>query len=234
MKKTCFILFAVAAIWACKHTVETPADGSQTGNTGGGNTGGTPGSNVVCFETEVLPIFKSSCAKSGCHDVQSRREGYVLDSYDNIIKKGIKAGDANDSKIYKVLVDDDEDDRMPQRPNPRLTTAQINIIKKWINEGAKNTTNCGTTCDTTIFSYSQGVKPILETNCYGCHNGATTSAGINLTLYSGVRTVAINNRLLGAITHSAGYTPMPMGSNKLNDCQITKIRKWIQAGAPEN
>lgn len=235
MKKITVVIVLAASVWACRHSVETPTgSGTDSTSTGSGTGSGNTGSNLVCFESEVLPIFVSSCAKSGCHDFVSRNEGYILDSYTNIMKKGIKPGNAEDSKIYKVLIDDDEDDRMPKRPNPRLTTAQINLIKRWINEGAKNTTNCSSACDTTVFTYSQAVKPILETSCYGCHNSATTSAGINLTVYSGVRTIALNNRLMGAITHSAGYKPMPLNGNKLSDCNIVKIRKWVQAGAAEN
>ena len=59
----------------------------------------------VCFESNVLPIFQSSCARSGCHDATTREEDYVLDSYANIVKRGIKPGDANESKLYKGYKD---------------------------------------------------------------------------------------------------------------------------------
>lgn len=251
MKNIFAITIAFALIiTACNHTVETPGNnGSSTGTggtgnggtgggTGSGGTGGTGGgtnNGMVCFETEVLPIFKSSCAKSGCHDPQSKQEGYVLDSYANIMKKGIKPFNPNNSKIYEAITEnDDDDDRMPLPPNPRLSAAQIAIIKKWINEGAINTTNCGNACDSTVFSYSQGVRTILETNCYGCHNNATANAGINLTTHAGARSAALSGRLLGAITHANGFKPMPMGSNKLDDCNIAKVRQWVIAGAPNN
>jgi hypothetical protein len=37
-----------------------------------------------------------------------------------------------------------------------------------------------------------------------------------------------------AINHSAGYSPMPKGGNKLPACQIAKVRRWVAAGAPNN
>lgn len=234
MKKILLTMLCFAAIIACRHSVETPADtgtGAGTG-TGGGSTGGL--SNVVCFEADILPIFRSSCAKSGCHDVASSQDGYVLDSYANIVKRGIKPGDANKSDIYEAITDNDPSDRMPQVPNPPLTNAQIDLIKRWINEGAKNTVNCGTACDTSIFTYSQGVRPILDANCVGCHNASLQNGGVNLSTYDGVRTVALNGRILGAISHNPGYTPMPYQSAKLSDCKITQIRKWIQSGALNN
>ena len=58
----------------------------------------------VCFEAEVLPIFQSSCAKSGCHDVTTHEEGYVLDSYQHIMKKGIKPGEPFDSELFEVIL----------------------------------------------------------------------------------------------------------------------------------
>lgn len=231
------IVFLLVA--ACNHTVETPGNNTpstpvNTGNGNGNNNNNNSNNSMVCFETEVLPILKSSCAKSGCHDAQSKQEGYVLDSYANIMKKGIKPFQPNNSDIYEAITEDDEDDRMPLPPNPRLTAAQINTIKKWINEGAVNTTNCGNACNTDVFTFSGGVKPILDANCVGCHNNATTNAGVNLSTYTGVVSAAQSGRLLGAINHAAGYKPMPQGSAKLNDCNISIITKWVQAGSPNN
>ncbi|HAN38476.1 MAG TPA: hypothetical protein DCQ29_06195 [Chitinophagaceae bacterium] len=125
---------------------------------------------------------------------------------------------------------------MPLTPNPPLTAAQIDIIRRWINEGAKNTTNCGTACDTTSFTFSGAVNTILTNNCIGCHNAATapTSGGVNLSTYAGVRVVALNGKLLGSIEHRSGFSPMPKGGNKLSDCNIIQIRKWINAGALNN
>ena len=54
---------------------------------------------------------------------------------------------------------------MPRPNNPPLNSAQKVIIKKWINEGAQNAVNYAPMFDTTIFSFSQGVKTILNANC---------------------------------------------------------------------
>ena len=45
------------------------------------------------------------------------------------MKKVIKAIDANDSKIYKAIMETDLSKRMPRPPNPPLTSAQKKIIK---------------------------------------------------------------------------------------------------------
>ena len=90
------------------------------------------------------------------------------------------------------------------------------------------------TCDTVNVSFSAKVVPILEANCYSCHTGSAPSGDINLLGHANVKTVAENGRLLGAITHSAGFQPMPQGGNKLSDCQIATIKSWITSGTANN
>ena len=89
-------------------------------------------------------------------------------------------------------------------------------------------------CDTTIVTYSGSLKPILTANCTSCHSRPNPPLGVLLDEYSGVKEQAINGRLLGAITHSPGFIPMPQNTMKLSDCNIAKIKKWVIAGAPNN
>lgn len=177
----------------------------------------------VCFESDILPLIVSGCAKSGCHDVTSANEGYVLTNYQNIMKKGIKPGNANESKLYQVLFNSGND-RMPQPPNLAFTAAQKSLIAQWINEGAKNTTNCNpNACDTTTVTYSKNIKPIIEKNCQGCHNATTANGGYNFMAYSGLKVVVDNKKLLGSIKYQAGFKGMPQGY-KLNDYEISTVR----------
>lgn len=225
------LIIALTVVNACRHEIPDPATGSGAPNP---NPVPVPGgTNQVCFETQILPLFQSNCAKSGCHDAASHQDGYVFDSYANIVRKDVRPGRAENSKVYKVLFETGND-KMPRPPNPDLTPDQKALIGRWINEGAKNTTNCGTTCDSTQFKYSTNVSPLMSTYCLGCHSGTAPSAGINLSTYTGVRTVAISGRLLGAISHAPGYSPMPKNASKLSTCQIAQVRKWVESGAPNN
>lgn len=95
----------------------------------------------------------------------------------------------------------------------------------------------GNCADTTVFTYTAGVQPILSQYCYSCHsNGSAASMGGNIKLqdYADVKTMASNGKLLGAVSHASGFSPMPKGSNKLNECYIVVIKKWIAAGALNN
>lgn len=229
MKNSFYILAAfitaLTVFNACKHDLPEAPGGSPSPVPGG--------TNEVCFESQVLPIFQSNCAKSGCHDAASSQEGYVFDSYANIIKKGIRPGRADNSDVYEVLFETGSK-KMPRPPNPDLTPEQKALIGRWINEGAKNTVNCGIVCDTTQFKYAANISVIANTYCTGCHGGTAPAGGINLSTHSGIQTVALSGRLVGAVSHAPGYSPMPKNANKLSACQITQIRKWVDAGALNN
>ncbi len=199
-------------------------------NNGEPSTPGCTSSGTVCFESSVLPIFISSCARSGCHDAITKEEGFVLDNYNNIVRKGIVPGDANESKLYKVLFESG-DDRMP--PDAPLSQAQKDSIAAWINQGAKNTVNCNCACDATKFTYAAIVQPIIANQCVGCHKPGSLSGNIDLSSYSLVMVQVNNGKLFGSISHSVGYSPMPQGT-KLSDCQISQIKSWIDAGALNN
>jgi uncharacterized membrane protein len=215
---------ALVVINACKHEIPVAAGSSSPVQGGTGE---------VCFESQILPIFQSNCAKSGCHDAASHNDDYIFDTYTNIIRKDIQPGDAAISKVYKVLFETGSD-KMPRPPNPDLTPEQKALIGRWINEGAKNTVNCGVSCDSSQFKYGANISVILGTYCLGCHSGAAPSAGINLSTYANVRNVAISGRLVGSVSHAPGYSAMPKNASKLSACQIAQIRKWVDSGAPNN
>lgn len=93
----------------------------------------------------------------------------------------------------------------------------------------------GGECDTLNVTYTVSVEPILQNHCLSCHaNSVAASFGGNIRLeeYADVKVQADNHKLLGAVDHENGYTPMPMGAPKLDNCKVTTIRIWVNAGAP--
>ncbi len=90
------------------------------------------------------------------------------------------------------------------------------------------------TCDTLNSKYAADVVPILQGNCYGCHGNGASAGGVTLDTYQNVKLRADNGILLGVITHSPGYSPMPQDAPKLSDCDINTIRSWINNGAQNN
>jgi len=93
------------------------------------------------------------------------------------------------------------------------------------------------TCNTDSITYSGSIQPVLELYCYRCHSNANApSAGNNIKLedYSDVVISANNLSLYGSIAHESGFSPMPKGGGKLDDCTIDIMRIWIDTGAPNN
>jgi hypothetical protein len=223
---------------SCKHEPEIlPIN--LTGNNGGGNNGSNNPVTSTCdpdsvyFESQVLPLLVSNCAKSGCHSVQDHEDGVVLNNYANVMATGdVDPGRPGNSDLYKVLIENDPDDRMPL-DLPPLSPAQIDLVYRWIAQGAQNN-SCSNTCDTTNVTYSGTISPIIQTYCVGCHSGQTPGGNIMLTTYSGVNTIAMNGKLSGSVNHNTGFSAMPKGGNKLAPCQIDQIRIWINNGAPNN
>lgn len=94
----------------------------------------------------------------------------------------------------------------------------------------------GNTCDTVNMKYAANIVPILQANCYSCHgtNSNIGSNGIILEGHANILPRVTNGVLIGAITHASGFTPMPQNAAKLSDCNINKIRSWINHGAQDN
>lgn len=92
------------------------------------------------------------------------------------------------------------------------------------------------TCDTSNVTYTNTILPILRDNCYRCHAGNQAVAPFNLDSYTDASQVALSGLMYKAITHAnePGIVPMPKDADKLSDCNIAKIKVWIDDGAPNN
>lgn len=90
-------------------------------------------------------------------------------------------------------------------------------------------------CNTDTVTFSNDINPIIQSNCAvsGCHNATTQAAGLNYEEFADLKSVAGNGNLVGRIT-ATGTALMPQGGPPLPDCQINKIRAWVQDGAPQN
>lgn len=89
-------------------------------------------------------------------------------------------------------------------------------------------------CSTNDVTYSGDVLPILDNNCFGCHAIGVNSGGVTLEGYDNVKPYVNSGQLLGAIQHDPDFAPMPDGAPQLPDCDIAKVKQWIDDGAPEN
>ena len=94
--------------------------------------------------------------------------------------------------------------------------------------------NQDTGCDTQAVSWTDDVLPILEISCLGCHNAGAAQGGIVIDSHESITAVIDRGRLLGAIRHDPGFSPMPRNAAQLSACNIEKIAAWVNDGAPNN
>lgn len=225
------LAFCLGTIYlvSCKHDIPNPTNGTTIIVD---SNGCDP--NIVYFENDVLPLISSACAYSGCHDAASHKEGVILIDYASIMDHGdITPGRPNNSELYEVLLESKNSEKaMPPPPNAEFTSAQKDLIKKWIEQGALN--NRCDDCDTTSVKYSAQVISVLNKNCNACHNKASANGNVILDSYTEVKKYVDNGKLVGTINHSAGYKAMPPSGTKMTDCNLRTIQKWIDNGAPNN
>lgn len=226
MKNLKFLIGLFVILSACKHDtlIEIPSTKVDCNN------------GEVDFVNQVLPILQTSCATSGCHNVGSHKEGIVLDSYKNIMETvEVNAGDANSSKLYEVLIETGNDIMPPTSSGMSLTAAQKNIIKDWINQGAKNV-ECNQNnafCDSVNVSFANTLQPMLDLHCVSCHTTGNTT-GVFLNNYANVLISANNGSLYGSMNHESGFDAMPKNLPKLGICELTIVKNWIAEGAQNN
>lgn len=151
---------------------------------------GTPAADgEVSFTKQVVPILTSRCG--GCH-VNKSSGMFSMATYAALMKGPpaglvIFKGDGKGS----VLMEQIDDGNMPPNGN-KLPAAEIETLRKWINEGAKfdgtdptaNITGLAVATNTPMpatppmvaqatgketVSFAKDIAPVLAKTCTGCH-----------------------------------------------------------------
>jgi hypothetical protein len=94
----------------------------------------------VNFSRDILPILSDNCF--ACHgpDQNQRKADLRLDSKDGALRIAnavIVPGKSGESEIILRIASDDPEEVMPPpKSNRKLTASQIELLKRWIDEGA--------------------------------------------------------------------------------------------------
>ena len=96
----------------------------------------------VSFSKDVMPIFKASCLK--CHKADKKKGKLDMSTYAALMKGGeggapVQAGDPDKSLLISMIfsADPKTPPDMPEE-GPPLKKDQVDLISRWIKEGAKN------------------------------------------------------------------------------------------------
>ncbi len=96
----------------------------------------------VDFEREIRPLLSDRCYTCHGPDPAKRKAELRLDTREGAFaehegRKAIVPGRPEQSELYRRLTTDDADDRMPPTKTGRsLTRAQLDLVRRWIAEGA--------------------------------------------------------------------------------------------------
>ncbi len=103
-----------------------------------------PSDKEISYYKDVRRIFQQHC--QGCHQPAKPQGGYIMTSYADLLKKGdheqpgiVPSHPEQSMVLEQILPKDGKKPAMPKGKDP-LSTADIEIIKKWIAAGAKNDT----------------------------------------------------------------------------------------------
>ena len=93
----------------------------------------------VDYSRDVQPILTAHCY--ACHgpDEGKRKGKFRLDVRDATVKKAVTPGDASHSPLITRVTTTDSDRVMPppDSKKDRLSAAQVEVLRRWIDQGAK-------------------------------------------------------------------------------------------------
>ncbi|MCW3055621.1 MAG: hypothetical protein JWN14_4791 [Chthonomonadales bacterium] len=99
-----------------------------------------PAQAEVSFSHEIAPILLKRC--TGCHGERTNQGGYRAHNFQSLMKVGasglapVVAGKPMASALFQRIMTKVEAIRMPKSDDP-LSATQIELVRKWIAEGAK-------------------------------------------------------------------------------------------------
>jgi len=94
----------------------------------------------LSFNRDIRPILSNNCFTCHGPDEKQRETKFHFDTKEGaFLEEGIIVpGDASKSVLYKMITHPDPDERMPPPDSGHsLTQAQIGLLKRWIDEGAR-------------------------------------------------------------------------------------------------
>jgi len=95
---------------------------------------------TVSFSKNIIPIFKTNCSYSGCHDDLVKAGSLDLDSadaYTSLMKRGtgyVNTSNPQASLLYSQLLSASQ----PMPPTGRLSDCDLQLIQVWMQQGAEN------------------------------------------------------------------------------------------------
>jgi hypothetical protein len=97
------------------------------------------GDEVVNYTRDIKPILSARCYSCHGPDEGKRKAKLRLDVRDEAVKKVIKPSDSKASELVSRITNEDPNEIMPPPKSklPPLTAKEVEMIRRWIDQGAK-------------------------------------------------------------------------------------------------
>ncbi|MBL7700157.1 MAG: hypothetical protein JNK79_18465 [Chitinophagaceae bacterium] len=127
-----------------------------------------PESEMLLYEDMISPVLEAKCVS--CHNDDRAKGEFSMSSFRSMVKggesghPGIVADNPDSSELYKrIMLPEDDDDRMPPEGKTPLTSPETDLIKFWIQSGAKMEVRVqGIRGDTAVNAAVGSVMPDLK------------------------------------------------------------------------
>lgn len=205
-----------------------------------------PGSGGPLFEKDVLPIFKANQCLT-CHGPNLKIKEMNLSTFQGVMQGSeggpvVAPGKPSGSRLYQMV----HEGKMPPGGKAHVSDADVAVIAKWIEAGAKSASEPAHPATAEPVSQLD-VEPIMLLRCTVCHGLRHQEGGLDLRtrasmLKGGKSGPAI---VLGKPDESllirkirAGDMPpkrrmLEVGVKPITDTETDKVARWIAQGAPE-
>ncbi|MGE3999849.1 MAG: DUF1549 domain-containing protein [Planctomycetaceae bacterium] len=89
----------------------------------------------IDFAHDIVPILRKRCIE--CHGGPEAKGGMSLNTRSTLLDAAaIVPGRANESRIVELVTSADPEEQMPPKDRGRLTDAEVDMLRRWIDAGA--------------------------------------------------------------------------------------------------
>ncbi len=200
----------------------------------------TIAADAPTFERDILPLFKAKCLE--CHSAKAHKADLDLSSAAGVLKGGesgtvIVPGKADESVLFEKV----HEGEMPPAKKDRLTSAEVETIRLWIEAGLST--------DAAFKPVTQhDVIPILLRHCTVCHGRHRQEGGLDLRTVSSMKKGGKSGPAfvpgkpeMSRLIQRVRASEMPpldrlveVSIKPIEADEIETLSRWIAAGAPES
>ncbi len=195
----------------------------------------------MTFEKDVLPVFTQYCFT--CHGQSSPQLGLDLRTFATTMR-----GSHNGSVIVKgspeqsLLFQKVSAKAMPPPAfKQTMPDAQIEIIRKWIADGAISEKPAVVSKEVAEqrAAFEKEILPVFQAKCVQCHGSGKPMAGLDLRSLAAALKGGTNGAVIAEgfaersilVRRLASRSMPPPGTGEpLSDDQIALVQKWIDKG----